>query len=197
MYRFESWTIKKAECPRIDTFILWCWRCWEPLDYKIKPRNPLRNQPGMFIGRTDAEASILRPFLLSANSLEKTLMLGKTEGKRRRKRQDEMARYRHRLNGHELEQTPGDTGGQRSLAGCSPWGCKESDTTQWLNNNNINLQLRFPLQCRRPKHIQVNSSKNALTIAHKPMPLYTSPHSIIPSIQVQASFISHIQRLEF
>ena len=84
----------------------------------------------MFIGRTDAEASILRPFLLSANSLEKTLMLGKTEGKRRRKRQDEMARYRHRLNGHELEQTPGDTGGQRSLAGCSPWGCKESDTTK-------------------------------------------------------------------
>ena len=122
--KFEIWTIKKAECPRIDTFILWCWRCWEPLDYKIKPRNPLRNQPGMFIGRTDAEASILRPFLLSANSLEKTLMLGKTEGKRRRKRQDEMARYRHRLNGHELEQTPGDTGGQRSLAGCSPWGCK-------------------------------------------------------------------------
>ena len=37
------------------------------------------------------------------------------------------------LNGHEFEWTPGDSGGQRSLMCCSPWGCKESDTTEWLN----------------------------------------------------------------
>ena len=63
-----------------------------------------------------------------ANSLENTLMLGKIEGKRTRgwQRRD---RQHHRLNGHESEQTPGDGEGQGSLACCSPWGCKESDTT--------------------------------------------------------------------
>ena len=45
--------------------------------------------------------------------------------------------WHHRLNGHELEQTPGDGEGQGSLVCCSPWGCKESDTTEQLNNNNF------------------------------------------------------------
>ena len=40
-----------------------------------------------------------------------------------------MVRYHHWHNGHEFEQTPGDSGGQRSLACCSPWDCKELDTT--------------------------------------------------------------------
>ena len=44
--------------------------------------------------------------------------------------EDVMVRQHHRLNGHEFEQTPGDSGEQRSLAWCSPWGHKESDTTQ-------------------------------------------------------------------
>ena len=47
-----------------------------------------------------------------------------------------MVEWHHRLNGHEFEQTPGDGEGQGSLACCSPWGHKESDTTEWLNNNN-------------------------------------------------------------
>ena len=58
MYRCESWTIKEAECHRIGTFELWCWRTLEsPLDSKkIKTVNPKRNQPWIFIGRTDDEA---------------------------------------------------------------------------------------------------------------------------------------------
>ena len=40
-----------------------------------------------------------------------------------------MVGWHHRLSGHELEQTPGDSGGQRSLVCCSPWGYKESDTS--------------------------------------------------------------------
>ena len=47
-----------------------------------------------------------------------------------------MVGWHHRLNGHEFEQTPGDGEGQGSLACCSPWGRKESDTTKQLNNNN-------------------------------------------------------------
>ena len=66
-----------------------------------------------------------------ADSLEKTLMLGKMEGRRRKGvAEDEMVEWHHQLNGHEFEQTPGDSEGQRSLACCSPWGLKESDTTK-------------------------------------------------------------------
>ena len=63
-------------------------------------------------------------------SLEKTLMLGKIEGRRRRGMiEDEMAGWHHRLNGHEFEQTLGDSEGQGSLSCCSPWGHKESNST--------------------------------------------------------------------
>ena len=63
-----------------------------------------------------------------ADSLEKTLMLGKTESVRRKEvAEDEMVRQYHQLNGHEFEQTPRDSEGQGSLVCCSPWGCKESD----------------------------------------------------------------------
>ena len=46
-----------------------------------------------------------------------------------------MVRWHHRLNGHEFEQTLGESGGQGSLVFRSPRGCKESDTTERLNNN--------------------------------------------------------------
>ena len=49
--------------------------------------------------------------------------------------EDEMVGWHHQFNGHEFEQAPGDGEGQASLAGCSPWGCKESDMTEQLNNN--------------------------------------------------------------
>ena len=47
--------------------------------------------------------------------------------------EDEMAGWHHRCNGHDFGQTSGDGGGQGGLACCSPWGCKESDTTERLN----------------------------------------------------------------
>ena len=65
----------------------------------------------------------------NAESLEKTVMLGKTEGKRRKITEDEMVGWHHRLNGHEFEQTLGHIDGQAPLACCSPWGSKESKTT--------------------------------------------------------------------
>ena len=52
-------------------------------------------------------------------------------------RKDEMVGWHHQLNGHEFEQTLGDSGGQESLACCSPWGCKELDMTERLNNSSI------------------------------------------------------------
>ena len=46
----------------------------------------------------------------------------------------EIVRWHHQLNGHEFDQTLGDSEGQGSLACCSPWDCRESDVSQWLNN---------------------------------------------------------------
>ena len=53
--------------------------------------------------------------------------------------ENEMAGWHHRLNGHEFEQTLGDDEGQGSLASCSPWGHKQSGTTERLSNNNSML----------------------------------------------------------
>ena len=50
-----------------------------------------------------------------------------------------MVGWHHQLNGHEFEQTPGDSEGQGSLVCFSPWGCEELDTTEWLNSNNNNV----------------------------------------------------------
>ena len=77
---------------------------------------------------------------ITADSLERTLVLGKMEGRRRKGRQ-RMRRLdgHHQLNGHELGQTPGDGEGQESLACCSPRGLEELDTTCRLNNNKSQL----------------------------------------------------------
>ena len=53
-----------------------------------------------------------------------------------------MVGWHHRLSGHEFEQTPGNDEGQGSLACCSPWSCKELDTTEQLNNNTSMFYLK-------------------------------------------------------
>ena len=132
----ESWALKN-----------WCF--WpvvlektleSPLDCKeIKPVNPKGNQSWIFTGKTDAEAEA--PILWPPDA--KNWLIGKDPdaGKDWRKEekgttQDEMVGWHHQLDGHEFEQTLWDGDGQRSLAWCSPWGRKESDTTERLNNNN-------------------------------------------------------------
>ena len=69
------------------------------------------------------------------DSLEKTLMLGKLKAEKKGMTEDEMVGWHHGLNRHEFEQAPGVDDGQGSLACCSPWDCKELDTTEQLNNN--------------------------------------------------------------
>ena len=108
-----------------------------PLDCReIQPVNPKGNQSWIFTGRTDGEAEtpILGHLMQRIDSLEKTLMLGKIEGGRRRgMTENEMAGWHHWLNGHEFEQAPGVGDVQGSLGCYSPWGLKESNTTEWLN----------------------------------------------------------------
>ena len=91
MYGCEIWTIKKTEHRRIDAFELWCLRrLLSPLDSKeIQLVHPKGNQSWIFIGRTDVEAETPILWLLDmrTDSFEKTLMLGKIEGGRRRGQQ--------------------------------------------------------------------------------------------------------------
>ena len=72
----------------------------------------------------------------TADSLEKTRMLGKIEGRRIGCQRIRWLDGITKCNGHELQQTPGDGKGQEGLVYCSPWGHKESNTTGQLNNNN-------------------------------------------------------------
>ena len=122
-----SWTIKKAECWRIYVFELWCWtRLLSPLDCKeIKPVNPKGIQSWIFFGRTDAEAeaSILWPPDGKSWLIGKDPDAGKDwRQEEKETTEDEMVGWHHQLNGHESEQTPGDSEGQGSLVCCGPLG---------------------------------------------------------------------------
>ena len=137
MYGCESWTVKKAECWRIDGFELWCWRRLLRVSWTAGRSNQsiLKeiSQSWVFIGRTDAEAEtpILWPPHVKSCPIEKTLMLGGVGGKRRRWWQ--RMRWHHRLDGHEFEWTLGVGDGQGGLACCGSWGPKKLDTTERLN----------------------------------------------------------------
>ena len=120
--------------------ISWCWRRLEsPLSCKeIKPIIPKGNQPWIFTVRTDAKAKtpILWPPDTRSWLIRKDPDAGKDWGQKEKgMTEDEMVGWRPCLDGHEFEQTPGDSEGQGSLMCCSPWGCKESDTTFWLKDN--------------------------------------------------------------
>ena len=143
MYGCEIWTIKKAEHPRTDTFELWIVVLEKILESlldckEIKPVNPKGNQPWIFTEIQDrywgwSSSTLFGHLMWCSDSLEKTLMLGKIEGRRRRGQQRTQCLDGITVNGHEFEQAPGDGEGQESLACCSPWGRKEQDMTEWLN----------------------------------------------------------------
>ena len=88
MYRCESWTIEMAECQRIDTFILWCWRrllqvpCTRKSNQSVlKEFNPEYSLEGLML---KLKLQFFGHLLQRVNSVEKTLMLRKIGGKRRR-----------------------------------------------------------------------------------------------------------------
>ena len=127
-------------------FEQWCWRRFLRVPWtarrlnqsilkEIKQVHPKGNQPWIFIARTDLKLKLqyFGHLMWRTDSLEKTLMLGKIEG-RRRGREDKTVGWHHWFNGREFKQTPGYYEGQWSLACCSPWGHKELDMTEWPNN---------------------------------------------------------------
>ena len=139
MYGCESWTIKEAECQRIDAFELWCWEktLKSPLDCKeIQPVHPTGDQSWVFIGRTDVEAEtpILDHMMRRADSFEKT-DVGKDWGQEEKgtTEDENLVGWHHRLNGHGFGWTSGIDDGQGGLTCCGSWGRKESDMIERLN----------------------------------------------------------------
>ena len=118
-----------------------------PWDSKeTKPVNPERNQPWVFIGMTDAkaEAPILWPADVKNWLIRKDSEVWKDWGQEEKGMTEyEMVRWHHRLNGHDLGQTARDNEEQGSLVCCSLWGHKESDTTEWLNNNKYDKMINM------------------------------------------------------
>jgi len=113
-----------------------------PLDYKeIKPVNSKGNQSWIFIGRTDDEAEAPVLWVPDAKNwlIRKDPDAGQDWGQKEKgTTEDEMVGWYHRLYGHKLEQAPGVGDGQGSLVCCSPWGCKELDTTESLIRTELN-----------------------------------------------------------
>ena len=108
-----------------------------PLDGKeIKPLNPKENQSWVLIGRTDAEAEapVLWPPGAMNRLLRKDPDAGKDWKQEKGLTEDEMVRWHHWLDRYKFEQVLGDGEGRESLT-CSPRGHKESDTTEWQNND--------------------------------------------------------------
>ena len=108
MYGCESWTIRKAECRRIDAFELWCWRklLKSPLDCKeIQPVHPQGDKSWVFIGRTDVEAetAILWPPDTKSWLIWKDPDAGKDwRQEEKGMTENEMVGWHYRLNGHEF-----------------------------------------------------------------------------------------------
>ena len=136
----ESWTIKKAECQRIDAFESWCWRTLLRIPWTARRSNqsigisPEYSSEGLML---KLKLQYFGHLMRRVDSfIGKDPDAGKHWGQEKKGvTEDEMVGWYHWLNGHEFEQTPGDGEGQGSLMCCRPWGRKESDVTEWLNKD--------------------------------------------------------------
>ena len=135
MYGCESWTMKKAECQSIDAFELWCWKRLFRVPWTARRSNQsiLKEiSPKYSLERLMLKLQYFGHLMWRSDSLEKTQILGKIEGKRRRGwQEDEMVGWHHQLNGHEFEQALGV--GDREAWSAAIHLVAESDRTEQLN----------------------------------------------------------------
>ena len=138
MYRCESWTVKKAEHHRIDTFELWCWRRLLRVLWTARRSNQsiLKEiSPGCSLEGLTLKQKLqyFGHLMQRADSFEKTPMLGKIEGRRRRERQ--RMRWLDGITDSvemSLSTLQELVVNREVLECCGPWHCKELDTTEQL-----------------------------------------------------------------
>ena len=132
MYGYESWTIKKAEHQKIDSFELWCWR--RLLRVPWTAVHPKGNQSWVFIGRTNAEAEV--PILWPPEGMSQLIGKDPDAGKDwgQEEKGDEIVGWHHWLSGHEAEQILGDSEGQDAWCAVVHGVTKRHDLV--INNNN-------------------------------------------------------------
>ena len=134
MYRCECWTLKKAEHRRINAFELWCWRRLLRVPWTARRSNQsvLKEiSPDYSLEELMPKLQYFDHLMRRTDSLEKTLLLGKIEGRRRRGWQGEMVGRPLRIYGHVFVQAPRVRHGQGNLSFFSLWGHKESERTEW------------------------------------------------------------------
>ena len=138
MYGCEIWTIKKAEHQRTDAFELWCWRRllrvpWTARRSKQSILKEISPEYSLEILMLKLKLQYFGHLMRRTDWFEKTLMLGKIECKRRRGLQ--RMRWLDGITDSRNMSLSFSRGcwWTRSLACCSPWGCRESDTTERLN----------------------------------------------------------------
>ena len=139
MYGCESWTTKQAEHQTIDAFELWCrkrllrvpWTARRSNHSILKEISPEYSLEGLML---KLKLQYFGHLMRRADSFEKTLMLAKIEGRRRKGRQRmKWLNGITKLIGHGFGWTPGVGEGQGGLECCDSWGSKEPDTTERLN----------------------------------------------------------------
>ena len=139
MYGCESWTIKKAECRRIDAFELWHWRSLlrVPLTARrsnqsiLKEITPEYSLEGLML---KLKLQYFVPPDVKNWLIRKDSDAGKDwRQEEKGMTEDEVVGWHHQCNGHGFEWTTGVGDGQGGLECCSPWGRKESDMTERLN----------------------------------------------------------------
>ena len=136
MYGCKHWTVKKAECRRIDAFVLWCWRRllrvpWtarRSIQSILKEISPGCSLEGMML---KLKLQYFGHLMRRVDSFKKDSDAGGCWGQLDKgMTEDEMAGWHHQLDGREFVWTPGIGDGQGGLACCDSWRCKESDTTE-------------------------------------------------------------------
>ena len=144
MYRRESWTIKKAECWRTDAFKLWCWRRLFRVPWTARSNQSILKEinPKYSLERLMPKLKLqyFGHLMKRANSLKKTLMLGKTGQEEKEATEDEMIGWHHWFNRHELGQTPRDGEGQGSLGSMRSRRIRHDLVTEWQQQKRSGLE---------------------------------------------------------
>ena len=148
MYGCESWTVKKAECQRIDAFELCCWRRVLRVPWTARRSN--QSILKEFSLGISLEGMMLKLKLQYFGHLMRRVDSGKDSDagrdwgqEEKGTTEDEMAGWHHGLDGCESEWIPGAGDRQGGLACCDSWGRKESDTTERLNWTELNCRIKI------------------------------------------------------